>query len=246
MIMRCLALLLVVIAGLLVNTLPGRAQSPQPQADLAALQTLSEEKDQVIADLSQQLRTLRSLSDTDRSTINDASTRALASYYEGLISVNDNGNKLRLHQQAVFAWQLLAANVLLGVVVLVSVSGVLFAGYEMIVSRRLIAGNAAAATGTVTQGVVAPEAADPPAQAPDPGAASPLGVTTIVLEPTKIHITSAVIGIVILTLSLAFLYLFLREVYAINVIDITDRGVPHVISTKNPGTAPEATSPPTP
>lgn len=234
--MRAAGLILLVLASLLLQSGSGQAQSAQvlsggTEQDLATVRSLSEEKDRVIADLSQQLQALRGLSEADRTKINNASTRALASYYEGLISVNENSNKLRLHQQAAFAWQLTAANWLLGVVVLVAGCGVLFAGYEMVSARRLIAENAAGAPGTATQAAIAANVLASSGTDAAPSTAPSSG-TTITLEPTKIHITSAVIGIVILSLSLGFLFLFLKEVYSINVINLTDRGGLQVISTK--------------
>lgn len=90
-------------------------------------------------------------------------------------------------------WQGTASNTLLWVVVIVTLSGVLFSGYQLIVTLRK---------------------------------STPQGDSTVEISANRIRITTSVTGVVVLAISLAFLYLFLIEVYRINVIDLngTNRG----------------------
>lgn len=217
-----------------------RAQQPaQPQQSVEALQQQINELNSVIADLSGQLSHLNSLDSKHREIVQEARSRSVQSYYESLVSANQNGDRLREHQQKVFAWQITAANWLLAVVMIVSLSGVAFAGYEMVSARRLIARGVLTAEQSVrTKSVKTAATANadrkstPASQEQEKKTdaknttanetSSP--VTAITIEPTKIHITSAVIGIIILGLSLGFLYLFLKEVYAIKIFDIGHTG----------------------
>lgn len=54
-----------------------------------------------------------------------------------------------------------------------------------------------------------------------PGASAGTGDTTIEASATSFRVTSSVVGIVILVIATGFLYLFLKEVYDIKIIDIT-------------------------
>lgn len=220
------ALLKIVLAVFAFAAASANAQAPTvAPTELQQLRIHSEEQERVIANLMAQIVAGRDYSLEQRGAIITAKAKAVQSYYDSQASYNQNGDRLRAYQQQVFAWQLMAGNWLLGVVVLLSVSGVAFAGYEMVASRRLVRGNVAA---LATAGQTSP----PPLEgAAAPAAAIP-NVSTITIEPTKVQITSAVIGIIILTLSLGFLYLFLRQVYSVDVIDLTDTGRSKLVSTR--------------
>lgn len=194
----------------------------------------ADEKDAIIAGLVETLETMKArpaapgpqFDERQRELLSDAQLRSWITYYESQQSLNRNGDRLREYQQRAFAWQLSAGNWLLAVVIIISLSGVAFAGYEMINARRLMATSIEARKAALmleTERLRAGGAAaggGPTAQLPDIAALP----TTILIEPSKIQITSAVIGIVILTLSLGFQYLFLTTVYGIDVIDMTGTG----------------------
>ncbi|RWX75855.1 hypothetical protein EPK99_19440 [Neorhizobium lilium] len=200
------------------------AQQPAPsQAEVDRLQKAVQERDRALTEIARQLQEANSMPEDQRSAIAAAKAQALASYFQSQVSYNQNGDRLREYQQRIFSWQITAANWLLFVVMVVSLSGVVFAGYEMVATRRML-GSATTAPVYPAGAVAAPPQADGYAPA----------ISTIVIEPTKIHITSAVIGIVILGLSLGFLYLFLKEVYAIKVFDITDTGTARVLTASAP------------
>ena len=87
-------------------------------------------------------------------------------------------------------WQARASEILIWVVVIVCLSGVVFSGYQL---WR--------------------------ATAPTPSGATPtaLGETTVEASWQNVRITSSVIGLVVLVISVAYLYLFLKEVYDIKI-----------------------------
>lgn len=232
MTIREFAILASIILSLLMEGGSAYAQQsapPQAPPPDEALQQQVDQLNRVIVDLTGQISQMNSIDPKHREAVQEARGKSVQSYYESLVSLNQNGDRLREHQQKVFAWQIKAANCLLVVVMIISLSGVLFAGYEMLSARRLIASGVTAVENSSIKAVaaaIADNAQLPAGQAPENSTnnrgASP--ATTITIEPTKIHITSAVIGIIILGLSLGFLYLFLKEVYAIKVFEITDTG----------------------
>ncbi len=232
MIIRAFVILVSIILSLLTAGGSAYAQQSAPPQPAPAAEILQQQVDQlnsVIVDLTGQISQMNAIDPKHREAVQEARGKSVQSYYESLVSLNQNGDRLREHQQKVFAWQIKAANCLLVVVMIISLSGVLFAGYEMLSARRLIASGVTSGEKSTINAVaaaIADNAQLPAGQAPENGAqnggVSP--ATTITIEPTKIHITSAVIGIIILGLSLGFLYLFLKEVYAIKVFEITDTG----------------------
>jgi hypothetical protein len=50
--------------------------------------------------------------------------------------------------------------------------------------------------------------------------------TTLEVSASNFRVTSSVVGIIILTISVAFLYLFLKEIYRIELIDLSSPGQP--------------------
>ncbi|MEC9431735.1 MAG: hypothetical protein VYD87_02410 [Pseudomonadota bacterium] len=97
----------------------------------------------------------------------------------------------RSHQASVYAWQLLASYVTLGIVVVVTLGGLGLAVFEILGAVRMA--EAAAAR----------------------GAAADRAQSSLTLSPNQMQITSAVTGVVVLALSLGFLFLFLDRVYPI-------------------------------
>ncbi len=91
---------------------------------------------------------------------------------------------------SIYAWQLRASDAILTLVLIVTIAGVLFAGWQLGVSSWILI--------TSKDKQFAP------------------GDNELVIEPGKISVTSASVGVVVLVLSLAFLYLFLDRVYQID------------------------------
>lgn len=90
-----------------------------------------------------------------------------------------------------FWWQALASQVLLCVVVVVCLSGVFFSGYQLWIatSRGPVDGSAKSTADPIS--------------------------TSVELSWQSVRVTSSVIGLIVLVVSVAFLYLFLKEVYKI-------------------------------
>jgi hypothetical protein len=115
-----------------------------------------------------------------------------------------------------FVWQARASEILIWVVVIVCLSGVIFSGFQL---WRATAPTPSAPKAPVTAVAVA----SPAAQAGG-GTASAAPVegdapseTSLELSWQSVRITSSVIGLVVLVISVAYLYLFLKEVYDIKV-----------------------------
>ncbi len=207
-------ILFLVLISLWLTVGSAHAQIQTPTVN--ELQDQLAASDAVIEELTDKLTNGGVLTEDQRLRIQAAQADALVSYQENQASLMRNSIALRAHQQAVFAWQIKAANWLLLIVVVISCCGVIFAGYEMVAGRQMMmaASKAIQASNQTDRG----EPEDP---ASLPLLPNPNDITFI-LEPAKVQIRSAVIGLVILTISLGFLYLFLKEVYSIRVIDLTN------------------------
>jgi hypothetical protein len=99
----------------------------------------------------------------------------------------------RTYGTAPFVWQAKASEILIWVVVIVCLSGVVFSGYQLwrATSPKTFDGSTVKADG-------------------DPLA------TNVELSWQNVRVTSSVIGLVVLVISVAYLYLFLKEVYRID------------------------------
>jgi len=96
--------------------------------------------------------------------------------------------RLHEHRASIFEWQLMAANVVLALVVLVVSAGIIFSAMQL---RKALLMD------------------------------QPQDSAELELSATKIRVTSSVVGIIVLVLSLGFLYLFLTEVFDLEPIDLT-------------------------
>ncbi len=133
--------------------------------------------------------------------------------YEVALRAHYHSNiKLLEQQQAGFDWQRRAANWILVLVILVTTSGILFSGFELYSAATLPFSVRQAKN---SEGKEVPTA----------------GNTEIEISLNSLKITTAVIGLVVLIISMAFLYLFLDKVYGIEVIDVT-------AGSQQPGTRP--------
>jgi TolA-binding protein len=132
-----------------------------------------------------------------------------------------------------FQHQRTASYVILVMVICVVLSGLRFSYVQLVAgldSRSLsrwkpnIPGAALSskpADGTARaaeEGGEAPHGTNEPME-PSPARPCSEGVTTIDASFTKVTITSSVVGVIVLVISLAFLYLYIREVYTIKIID---------------------------
>lgn len=116
-----------------------------------------------------------------------------------------------------FRHQKVASYVILLLVVLVVGGGLFFAHVQLMAGLQPIAAAAAGAAAAVQAG--GDNAAVPAPAAAVPAAAPNFGVNTFSAEMGKVTITSSVVGVVVLVISLAFLFIYTREVYHIQVID---------------------------
>jgi hypothetical protein len=94
-----------------------------------------------------------------------------------------------------FRWQATASRILIWVVVVVCLSGIIFSGYQL--WRATAPGPVGASAEKLNT---------------DPLAAN------VELSWQSVRVTSSVVGLVVLVISVAYLYLFLKEVYNIEVI----------------------------
>lgn len=130
----------------------------------------------------------------------------------------DHRIALMKHDEAIFAWQRWASEVLLWVVVAVVSCGLAFSGYQLVVvmemARRRL---------RQQQDVVQGEAN---AQGQDgiPSLASQLAISA-----GKLEVTSSVVGVTVLVISIAFLYLFVREVYTIKPLSMSPAAKPPTV-----------------
>ena len=156
-----------------------------------------------------------------------AAREGYAEYFYG-----DYARKRAEVQLASFIWQAHASEILIWVVVIICLSGVLFSGYQLWRATAPGTGGSLPAA-TLAAGDLGDDAAPEPGTAAVPPA-HPLAAD-VSLSLTNSRITSSVIGLVVLVISVAYLYLFLKEVYAVKVIHTID--VPAALSKqeKTPG-----------
>jgi len=150
-------------------------------------------------------------------------SRLYAKYVEAKQREYDFAAEMMTANNYTFQHQYVAAYVILALVVFVVVSGLWFAYVQ------LMAGLAPAlAAGRAVAKASEPRAADPAegtlpaADVPPPEplpSAVPFGATTIDASLEKITVTSSVVGVIVLIISLAFLYIYTKEIYAIKVVD---------------------------
>lgn len=139
---------------------------------------------------------------------------ASAASYANLRSFHEHQIRLRDQAQAKLSWHLHASYAMAVVVVLVVLFGLWLAYIE--VRRSLIASTNARAYSTDE---------DPaPNDGQDQGSRAP--EHKLVLSSNSVQITSAITGVVILVISLGFLYLFLQEVYRLEPQDWTTVSTP--------------------
>jgi hypothetical protein len=116
----------------------------------------------------------------------------------------------RDYERRGWEWHLLSTQLLFGVVLLIVAFG-LYITYAQF--RRDYSGwQPPAATGTPPP---APDAAEKSTPRPLPAA------TTLKLSPAGLEVTSQIVGLIVLALSLAFFFLYVKEVYPIREVEVT-------------------------
>jgi hypothetical protein len=146
----------------------------------------------------------------------DATTRSLCNQatqesYRYLISAYQ-------HRRSSFDWNLAADKIIFAVVILLVISGLVFAGIQF---RIALTGNIAAQSGTslpAKEG--APRETEPPTFRSDQqgqGSSRQSGgmATDLEFSTKGIKVSSSVLGVTVLLISMAFFYLYARYVYPV-------------------------------
>ncbi|WP_162917222.1 hypothetical protein [Dongia deserti] len=127
---------------------------------------------------------------------------------------------LMKHDQAIYEWQRFASSVLLWVVVAVVAAGLCFSGYQLVVVMELARRRAVRELRT-SRGAAPGAGGLEPAPASAPAAGADLG-SQVGISAQSLQVTSSVVGVTVLVISIAFLYLFVREVYTIKPLTTTN------------------------
>ncbi|WP_337660408.1 hypothetical protein [Anderseniella sp. Alg231-50] len=188
-----------------MSVVPLAAQETTETSQIERLRAAVIERDTRVVELEKQLAGLQqqSLGDEANAKIKAEKLKTTLAYEQSLQAYYVSNRKLREQQQAGFAWQRKAADWILVLVVIITLSGIVFSGFELYTAIR-----------TPISSLQAPATANnqPITQQ---------AVTTIDISATSLKITSAVIGLIVLGFSMAFLYLFLDKVYGIELIDLS-------------------------
>lgn len=210
----CTALLLI-WAPRLATAQDENQYAAMSQEDLA---TIAKAQEAALLDLAAQLDKLKVAASPDEE-LAAAARKVELTYYEAQTQQNQTISALLKKQEDIFLYQDIASYTLLVVVVVVTMAGVLFSAKEL--NRSIAASEAAEARAIEAAKAGKPQvAADGTTSVPN----------NIKVGFDGIQITSALTGVTVLTLSLAFLYLFLQEVYEIDSVR-----VPHIEDGKEPG-----------
>lgn len=210
----CTALLLV-WAPRLATAQDENHYAAMSQEDLA---TIAKAQEAALLDLAAQLDKLKVAASPDEE-LAAAARKVELTYYEAQTQQNQTISALLKKQEDIFLYQDIASYTLLVVVVVVTMAGVLFSAKEL--NRSIAASEAAEARAIEAAKAGKPQvAADGTTSVPN----------NIKVGFDGIQITSALTGVTVLTLSLAFLYLFLQEVYEIDSVR-----VPHIEDGKKAG-----------
>jgi TolA-binding protein len=153
----------------------------------------------------------------------EAQSRLYAKYVEAKQREYDFAAEMMTVNNYTFQHQYVAAYVILALVVGVVISGLWFAYVQLMAGLApALAARRAIATAGETRSTDPAAATLPAADVPGPAplsSAVPFGATTIDASLDKVTVTSSVVGVVVLIISLAFLYIYTKEIYAIKVID---------------------------
>ena len=214
---RILALAIMIIALTLAGT---QAQEPpQPAPTVESLAAQIEVWRKTATELGTELQQIKAERDTGYLEV-------LKSYNASLVDHYAHQAKLRDQARAVLGWQLFSAYVLLFVVVAVVGLGVWLSFLEVRSGLMVSTVARPASKAAVIAADPAAVPADPadPAEPADPAVAAAVALeprsTQLKLTPTSLHVASAITGVIILVISLAFLYLFVDKVLELKPVDL--------------------------
>ncbi len=198
-----------------------QAQSLSNAADLERITELETQlgaTEQMVLDMSTELTNLRDQAETGLMDAARAQNQAVIDHLT-------YKNSLRRHAQLILWWQLISSYVLLALVCVVTILGVVLSYREVINAMK--APEKAIET-FAQQGLLEDDASTGEGDVPVPGSKG----ATLIISAQKLQVTSAITGVVILVLSLAFLYLFVMQVLEV---------VPRDFSTELAPTSPDDT-----
>lgn len=148
-------------------------------------------------------------------------------YLTALRAYYDYRTSAYAHRHSVFAWQLISSRIIFASVILLVMAGVYFSGVQFHADMRTLPGNKPGRESrrsiAVTEHVE--PASEPISDAPPKQSDEPLESATKVHQITSIEastsglkVSSPVLGVIILSISLLFFYLYLAFVYPIHEI----------------------------
>jgi len=212
---------------LLCACLAGTAIAQTTVSDIDALRKELSERTEAMGVMDAELSALKG-------DVESGYAAAVKRFHQSQVEFYDYQNDLREQAQSVLFWQLVSAYVLLALVVLVTGLGIILSFVEVkeamsLPGKVLVAG----AQGAAAAGGAAPAPGAPPPAMPP---------TTLEISAQRLQVTSAVTGIVVLVISLAFLYLFVDRVLSLQPTDITTMHEPPKVDDAGGDPAPEGGS----
>ena len=212
--MRQVAYLVLVIMVGCAGAEPVSAQAGPPD-NLTELQKENTALRSVLDKMEAELKIFYSARQSGQEKINKVYNNSVVDFYR-------YSNDLRDHADSILSWQLISAYIVLVMVVLVTGLGIFLSFIEVRAALRIpekvlaIASDAKPNPDTVSEG----EPDETYAGKTEDGRGASKG-TTLIISPDKLQITSAVTGVVILVISLGFLYLFVSSVLTVKPGDFT-------------------------
>jgi hypothetical protein len=148
----------------------------------------------------------------------DLKEKLYAKYVEAKQREYDFASEMMTVNAYIFQHQYVAAYVILALVVLVVTGGLWFAKVQLMAGLMPAQAVRRATDPAAPDPTAAASAAEPAPASPIVPSAPP-GTTTIDASFEKITVTSSVVGIIVLLISLAFLYIYTKEIYTIRIVD---------------------------
>jgi hypothetical protein len=149
----------------------------------------------------------------------DLQSRLYAKYVDAKQREYDFASEMMTVNTYTFQHQYVAAYVVLALVVCIVIAALWFAHIQLMAglapARALMRSAQTGAADIPGAAAAPPETGTLPAAPP----LVPLGATTIDASFQKVTVTSSVVGVIVLLISLAFLYIYTKEIYTIRVVD---------------------------
>jgi hypothetical protein len=209
--MRFHLVVLFLCAGLITNSAIAQEKSIEDiQKALVASEAEAKTMRDVAVRLKEQNNELRKRVEGKEAALWDRYYKAKESEYDFQVRMMDVNTHNFGHQQ-------IASYAILFLVVCVVLGGLFFAHVQLMAGLRPLAIPNTASTLQIAAVVPAPiDSKDAGGQVVPQ---TNLGTTTLAAEAGKVTVTSSVVGVIVLIISLAFLYIYTREIYHIQVID---------------------------